>query len=224
MPLPHSAQPMTAYLPPARRLAGCFADDWLIIAEKPCGLLSVPGRGEHRPTACSPRAAGIPDALTVHRLDMSTSGILVLARGPEMHRRLSKMFQDRQVNKLYVAVLYGLLPYDEGGVDLPLIVDWPNRPKQKVDFDLGRPSQTRFRVLSRDTGKQTTRVALEPVTGRSHQLRVHMMSLQHPILGDDLYGGPAEKMADRLLLHAMDLGFKHPETGERMDFHSEPPF
>ena len=109
-------------------------------------------------------------------------------------------------------------------MDLPLIVDWPNRPKQKVDFDLGRPSQTRFRVLSRDTGKQTTRVALEPVTGRSHQLRVHMMSLQHPILGDDLYGGPAEKMADRLLLHAMDLGFKHPETGERMDFHSEPPF
>jgi len=125
---------MTAYLPPPPGASPVvFADDWLIIAEKPCGLLSVPGRGEHKADCLLSRVQQeYPDALTVHRLDMSTSGILVFARGPEMHRRLSKMFQDRQVNKLYVAVLYGLLPYDEGGVDLPLIVDWPNRPKQKV--------------------------------------------------------------------------------------------
>lgn len=217
---------MTAYLPPPPGASPIiFADDSLIIAEKPCGLLSVPGRGEHKADCLLSRLQQeYPDALTVHRLDMSTSGLLVFARGADMHRKLSKMFQDRQVDKRYCAVLAGLLPYDEGGVDLPLIVDWPNRPRQKVDFDEGRPSQTRFRVLSRDTEKQTTRVELEPVTGRSHQLRVHMMSLQHPILGDDLYGGPAEKMADRLLLHAMDLGFMHPATGERVDFHSEPPF
>lgn len=217
---------MTAYLPPPPGASPIIhVDDYLIIADKPCGLLSVPGRGEHKADCLLSRLQQeYPDALTVHRLDMSTSGLLVFARGADMHRKLSKMFQDRQVDKRYIAVLAGLLPHDSGGVDLPLIVDWPNRPRQKVDFDEGRPSLTRFRVISRDPASQTTRVELEPVTGRSHQLRVHMMSLQHPILGDDLYGGPAEKMADRLLLHAMDLGFTHPGTGERVDFHSEPPF
>ena len=217
---------MTAYLPPPPGASPViFADDYLIIAEKPCGLLSVPGRGEHKADCLLSRVQQeYPDALTVHRLDMSTSGLLVFGRGPEMHRRLSKMFQDRQVDKLYIAVLYGLLPYDEGGVDLPLIVDWPNRPKQKVDFDLGRPSQTRFRVLSRDPEKQTTRVALEPVTGRSHQLRVHLAAIGHPILGDVLYAGEHRLRAPRLLLHAASLQFPHPLSGEVCRFDCPPPF
>ena len=201
------------------------ADHEVLVVSKPSGLLSVPGRGEDRTDCLIARLRGaFPTVLLVHRLDLDTSGVMVFGLTPHAQRNLSRQFEDRKTKKVYVARLAGRLEPKSGTVDLPLIVDWPNRPKQKVDFDLGRPSQTRFRVLSRDTGKQTTRVALEPVTGRSHQLRVHMMSLQHPILGDDLYGGPAEKMADRLLLHAMDLGFKHPETGERMDFHSEPPF
>ena len=213
------------YQPTAEQPQVIHADHEVLVVDKPAGLLSVPGRGEDRADCLIERLRGaFPTILLVHRLDLDTSGVMVFGLTPHAQRNLSKQFEERRTKKTYVARLAGRLEPKTGTVDLPLIVDWPNRPKQKVDFDLGRPSQTRFRVLSRDTGKQTTRVALEPVTGRSHQLRVHMMSLQHPILGDDLYGGPAEKMADRLLLHAMDLGFKHPETGERMDFHSEPPF
>lgn len=214
---------MTAYLPPPPGASPVvFADDFLIIAEKPCGLLSVPGRGEHKADCLLSRVQSeYPDALTVHRLDMSTSGILVFARGADMHRRLSKMFQERQVDKLYVAVLAGLLPYDEGGVDLPLIVDWPNRPKQVVDRERGKPALTRWRVLARDAAAQRTRVELEPITGRSHQLRLHMASLGHPIVGDVLYDAAP---AQRVYLHARSLQFTHPVTGEALAFESAAPF
>ena len=217
---------MTAYLPPPDNgLAIIHVDAQIIVVDKPAGLLSVPGRGEGMDDCLASRVqARFPDALIAHRLDMSTSGLLVLARGAEMHRQLSRFFRERQIDKRYVAVVDGLMADDSGEIELPLICDWPNRPRQKVDFEVGKPSQTRFRVVSRDPAAHTTRVELEPVTGRSHQLRVHMASLGHPILGDDLYGGEATFRAERLLLHAMDLGLVHPLTTEAMQFHSDAPF
>lgn len=217
---------MTAYIPPADRgLALVFVDDSLLVVDKPAGLLSVPGRGADKADCLVARVqAEFPEALAVHRLDMSTSGLLILARGEEMHRQLSKMFRDRAVDKRYLAVVDGLLGTPAGEVDLPLICDWPNRPRQKVDFVLGKRSLTRFRRLECDCSRQTTRVELEPVTGRSHQLRVHMAALGHPILGDELYGGAAEFKAERLLLHAMDLDFAHPVSGSEIHLHCPPPF
>jgi tRNA pseudouridine32 synthase/23S rRNA pseudouridine746 synthase len=217
---------MTVYIPPADRgLALVFVDDSLLVVDKPAGLLSVPGRGADKADCLAARVQRVfPDALTVHRLDMSTSGLLLLARGEDMHRRLSRMFQERQIDKRYVAVVDGLLAEESGEVELPLICDWPNRPRQKVDFELGKRSLTRFRRLAMNPVDNTTRVELAPVTGRSHQLRVHMAELGHPILGDELYGGPAEFKAERLLLHAMDLAFVHPLSGETLLFHCPPPF
>ena len=217
---------MTTYLPPPDTgLAVIYVDDEIIVVDKPAGLLSVPGRGEGMDDCLASRVqARFPDALIAHRLDMSTSGLLVLARGAEMHRQLSRFFRERQIEKRYVAVVDGLMAEDDGEVSLPLICDWPNRPRQKVDFEIGKPSQTRFRVVYRDPASDTTRVELEPITGRSHQLRVHMASLGHPILGDDLYGGEATGKAERLLLHAMDLGLFHPLTGAAVQFHSDAPF
>lgn len=217
---------LTAYLPPPNLgLTLIHVDTDIIVVDKPSGLLSVPGRGEGMDDCLASRVqARFPDALIAHRLDMSTSGLLVLARGAEMHRRLSRFFRERQIDKRYLAVVAGLMADDRGEVELPLICDWPNRPRQKVDFEIGKPSLTRFRVISRDPVANTTRVELEPVTGRSHQLRVHLASLGHPILGDDLYGGEATALADRLLLHAMDLGLFHPATEAPVQFHSDAPF
>ncbi|HVZ29742.1 MAG TPA: RluA family pseudouridine synthase [Asticcacaulis sp.] len=201
-----------------------YADDHMLVADKPAGLLSVPGRGEANQDCLIRRVqADYPDALIVHRLDMATSGLLVLARGPEAHRALSRAFADRQVAKTYVAVVAGEVAADEGEIDLPLITDWPNRPRQMVDHTTGKPSLTRYRVLAR--GEGTSRVELQPVTGRSHQLRVHMLSLGHPILGDVFYASPDIAAASpRLLLHAERLEIPHPETGETMRFHAPAPF
>jgi tRNA pseudouridine32 synthase/23S rRNA pseudouridine746 synthase len=198
-----------------------YCDDFLLVVNKPAGLLAVPGRGENKQDCLSARVQQkFPDALVVHRLDMSTSGLLVFARGIEMQRRLSQMFREREIDKRYVAVVAGKLEPDTGEVNLPIVADWPNRPLQKVDFEQGKPSLTRYRVLSRtDTG---SRVELEPVTGRSHQLRLHMLSIGHPILGDPLYGD--ESSAPRLLLHATELRFTHPVSGEALNFVSPPPY
>ena len=217
---------LSAYLPPPDHgLAVIHVDASIIVVDKPAGLLSVPGRGEGMDDCLASRVqARFPDALIAHRLDMSTSGLLVLARGAEMHRELSRFFRERQIDKRYLAVVAGLLADDSGEVDLPLICDWPNRPRQKVDFAIGKASHTRYRVIGRDPLANTTRLELEPITGRSHQLRVHMAALGHPILGDDLYGGETTALADRLLLHAMDLGLVHPLTGEAVQFHSAAPF
>lgn len=214
---------MTLYSPPPDRgLSVIFSDASLIVVDKPSGLLSVPGRGADKADCLVSRAQKVfPDALAVHRLDMDTSGLLLLARGEEMHRQLSKQFRERHIDKGYIAVLAGLLADDAGQVDLPLICDWPNRPRQKVDFEIGKPSLTHFHVLSRDPVCQTTRVELTPVTGRSHQLRVHMASLGHPIIGDELYG---TETPGRLMLHAMDLAFTHPVSGVPLQFHCPPPF
>jgi tRNA pseudouridine32 synthase/23S rRNA pseudouridine746 synthase len=201
-------------------------DEALIAANKPAGLLAVPGRGEHKADCVWARVRALhEDALVVHRLDMATSGLLLLARGPTVQRALGHAFERRQVHKTYIAVVDGLLVQDSGEVDLPLIADWPNRPRQMVSQELGKPSLTRWRVLARDLQRQQTRVALEPVTGRSHQLRVHMAAIGHPIVGDEFYAPPAvHAAAPRLLLHAAELRFTHPATQQPCSLHSPVPF
>ncbi len=166
-----------------------------------------------------------PEALIVHRLDMGTSGIMVMARGKEMERALSILFQSRKVHKRYVAVVAGRMPQDAGEVNLPLITDWPNRPRQMVSFELGKPSCTRYQVRAYNPSTDTTLVELEPVTGRSHQLRVHLQALGHPILGDELYASPEIcGRAGRLLLHATAIRFPHPLTSAEVTVASPAPF
>lgn len=219
------------------------ADPHLLVLNKPSGLLAVPGRGSDKQDCLSSRVqAEYPDALIVHRLDMDTSGLLIMARGPESQRKLSMAFAARRVRKRYIAVVAGHLapPGTQDGwglIDLPLIVDWPNRPKSIVDHAQGKPSQTRWRVLEHSPRPQaaegreeraplpTTRLELDPLTGRSHQLRVHLQALGHPILGDPLYAPPAVlTAAGRLLLHASHLAFTHPVTGAEISFHCPPDF
>ena len=202
------------------------ADAALLVVSKPSGLLSVPGRGADKQDCLISRVHAIyPDALIVHRLDCDTSGLLVLARGKTMHRELSMLFQERQVDKRYVAVVAGEFAETTGEVCLPLVVDWPNRPLHKVDFATGKPSLTRYRVLGYDTTGDTSRVELTPLTGRTHQLRVHMQALGHPILGDTLYADMAARAkAGRLLLHAEMLAFTHPRSGDAMRFFAAAPF
>lgn len=214
---------MSSYHPPADAARTLFADAHLLVVSKPSGLLSVPGRGEDKADCLVARLqTEFPGALIVHRLDMSTSGLMLLARDAESHRLLSRQFETRAVEKRYEAMVEGCLAQDRGEIDLPLITDWPRRPLQKVDFEIGKPSLTHYAVLERDAASQRTRVALMPHTGRSHQLRVHMASLGHPILGDELYGHAVS--APRLLLHATTLQFTHPHSGEALRFHEDAPF
>jgi tRNA pseudouridine32 synthase / 23S rRNA pseudouridine746 synthase len=207
-------------------VAWVHVDDACIVIDKPSGLPAVPGRGEHLQDCMATRVqARYADALVVHRLDMATSGLLLFARGALAQRRLSAGFAAREVHKHYTAVVHGAVAQDEGEITLPLLTDWPNRPRQRVDFEHGKPSLTRYRVLARDTRQRTTRLALTPVTGRSHQLRVHLQALGHPILGDTLYAPAAvQAQAARLLLHADALGFAHPVSGEPLRFELPAPF
>jgi tRNA pseudouridine32 synthase / 23S rRNA pseudouridine746 synthase len=208
-----------------------FADEHLLVLDKPAGLLCVPGRGADKQDCLSVRVQQVyPDALVVHRLDMATSGLWLMARGSQAQRALGEAFAQRQVSKRYVALVAGrpgtsLPPDDWALIDLPIAADWPNRPRRIIQPERGKPSQTRWRVLSYDEQADVTRVALEPVTGRSHQLRVHLQALGHPILGDTLYA-PTEVQAraPRLLLHATELQFAHPVTGATMAFSSPAAF
>ncbi|MGL5002446.1 MAG: RluA family pseudouridine synthase, partial [Casimicrobium sp.] len=170
-------------------------------------MLSVPGRGPEKGDCAVARVQAIyPEALTVHRLDMETSGLMILARSIIAQSYLGKAFEKRLVEKQYIAIVAPIILGDKGEISLPLICDWPNRPRQMVDHTIGKPSLTRYRVLARDVHTNTTRVELSPVTGRSHQLRVHMNEIGHPILGDSLYGTDASRAASpRLLLHASRL-------------------
>ena len=216
-----------AYSPPADTgLDIRYFDADLLVVDKPSGLLSVPGRGSGMDDNLAKRVqARYPGALTVHRLDMDTSGLLVMARNAEVHRALGRLFELRQVDKEYIAVVAGLVADRERSIALPLIADWPNRPRQMVDFVQGKPALTHLEVLSYDAASDTTRVRLTPETGRSHQLRVHLQSICHPILGDDLYAPPEIlAQAPRLLLHAASLAFRHPVSGEWLAVHSDPPF
>ena len=201
-------------------------DECMIVLDKPPGLLSVPGRGPAHSDSLATRVqAAFSDARIVHRLDMATSGLLVMARGLEMERRLSIAFQQRRVEKRYLAVVAGRPSPEAGVVALPLIADWPNRPRQMIDFERGKPARTLWRALGYDPVLDATRVELTPITGRSHQLRVHMLSIGHPLLGDGLYAHEQALAAwPRLCLHACMLSLTHPQTGERMRFESPAPF
>ena len=206
-----------------------YFDDTIIVVDKPAGLLSVPGRGADKQDCLSYRVANsFSDALVVHRLDMATSGLLVLARSKASQRSLSLAFATRKVRKRYVAVVQGCIQpgADEWlTVDLPIQVDWPNRPLRVIAPQGGQHSVTRLRILEVDRQRQTSRVELEPLTGRTHQLRVHLQAIGHPIIGDVWYNPDAGRhTATRLLLHAQELCFAHPLTSAGIQFDSPAPF
>ncbi|NVJ96955.1 MAG: RluA family pseudouridine synthase [Alphaproteobacteria bacterium] len=214
-----------AYNPPTDPMLDIlYSDEDILILNKPSGLLSVPGKAEDMKDCLESRAqAAFTGARIVHRLDMETSGVIVMARHLDALRHLGRQFEDRKTEKTYEARVWGKVADYEGEIDLPLICDWPNRPKQMVCHERGKNAVTRYRVIAREA--DATRVALFPVTGRSHQLRVHMLSLGHPILGDNLYAtGAAFEAAPRLQLHAKTLSFTHPETAELVSFAAPVPF
>ena len=201
-----------------------FQDDDILVLNKPSGLLSVPGKAKEHADCLQTRAQRVfPTATVVHRLDMATSGLMVMALNRPAHRHISKQFELRETAKTYQAVVFATVQQDCGEINLPLICDWPNRPRQMVDHERGKKALTQWRVLERSNN--TTRLELKPITGRSHQLRVHMLSMQHPIIGDRLYAhDQALEMADRLNLHAMFLSFRHPVTEKMLLFKSKVPF
>ena len=201
-------------------------DTHLLVLDKPSGLLCVPGRGEDKQDCLSARAlARWPDALVVHRLDMATSGLVLMARSPAVQRALGDAFAKQEISKRYEAIVAGTLAEspDWSIIDAPIAADWPRRPMQKIDT-AGKPSITCWRALDRPH-EDTTRVLLEPRTGRTHQLRVHLAFIGHPILGDTLYAEDSVRdRSERLMLHASVLQFRHPASGETMRFESAPPF
>ena len=214
---------MTAYNPPMDPLDVIHQDHELLLVNKPSGLLSVPGRGPLLADCLISRIqADYPTALLVHRLDRDTSGVMVFALSPHAQRHLGLQFEKRQTQKTYVARVWGQMLTQSGTVDLPIIVDWPNRPRQMICHETGRAAQTDWHVIK--SSLQETRVKLSPKTGRSHQLRVHMLALGHPILGDPFYGPPESQAAPRLMLHSHRLRLRHPDGGEMMDFRAKIPF
>ena len=211
------------YSPPDTPLVFLHADHEILMVDKPAGLLSVPGKGPELADCLLARLEAVyPEVLLVHRLDRDTSGVMVFALTPHAQRHLGLQFEKRQVRKIYVARVAGRIDEDTGEVDLPLAVDWPNRPKQHVDHETGRPAQTEWKVLKRSADE--TRVRLFPKTGRSHQLRVHMREIGHPILGDPFYAEGAARDHPRLMLHSESLRIRHPDGGKGLTFRSPPPF
>ncbi|SLN58344.1 pseudouridine synthase [Ruegeria meonggei] len=211
------------YDPPKTPLDVLHEDASLIVVNKPSGLLSVPGRGEHLADCLLSRVqAAFPHALLVHRLDRDTSGVIVFAQTPHAQRHLGLQFEKRQTRKTYVARVLGRVAEKTGTVDLPLIVDWPNRPRQMVCHETGKFAVTDWRVIK--LGDEETRLRLFPKTGRSHQLRVHMLALGHPILGDPFYAKGAARDYPRLMLHSEELRLKNPEGGVSMKFRAKPDF
>ncbi len=217
---------MERYNPPLEPwLHILYQDAHIMVVNKPSGLLSVPGRApEHRDSIMSRIQAQYPLAQSVHRLDMATSGVIAVALTKAAERELKRQFREREPKKSYIARIWGHPAKHEGVVDLPLICDWPNRPKQKVCFETGKAAQTEYQVLSLDDDG-TARVLLKPITGRSHQLRVHMLALGHPILGDGFYAPLAvAALSDRLLLHAQELAITHPAFHSPIHFRCEADF
>jgi tRNA pseudouridine32 synthase / 23S rRNA pseudouridine746 synthase len=218
--------PKTFHYDPPREpwLDIVFEDEHILVLNKPSGLLSVPGKDPALFDSLQSRVVDrFPGAGTVHRLDKDTSGLIVMAKHKPAHRGLGIQFEKRLTRKTYIARLWGDTEGDEGLVDLPLATDWDNKPRQRVDYERGRTAQSEWKVIARESG--ITRVQLTPITGRTHQLRVHMLAIGHVILGDSFYAtGDALAAADRLQLHAAHLGFIHPMTGIQMDLRSEVPF
>lgn len=217
-----------SYTPPDDPLRILHEDAQILIVDKPAGLLSVPGKGADKADCLIARLARVfPDVLLVHRLDTDTSGVMVFALTKSAQGALGQQFEKRQTKKVYLARVWGRLEPREGTVDLPLIVDWPNRPRQHVNHETGKPAVTDWRVVKYTVPEakvQETRVRLMPLTGRSHQLRVHMAALGHPILGDPLYATGAARDYPRLMLHAESLRIRHPETGKSLSFSADCPF
>jgi len=215
--------PDFAYDPPDEPLRILHEDAAILVVDKPAGLLTVPGKLENRQDCLITRLqAARWDALTVHRLDCDTSGVIIFARTKQAQGFLGQEFEKRRAQKTYVARLLGRVEADQGTVDLPLGSDWEYRPRQKVDPVHGRPALTDWQVVERTDHE--TRVRLSPHTGRSHQLRVHMLALGHPILGDQIYAADTSKAHARLMLHAESLSLHHPTTGDRMTFTAPAPF
>lgn len=218
---------MLPYNPPAHTtLDILYEDDYLLVVNKPAGLLSVPGRGDEKKDCLISRVQLThPAALIVHRLDMATSGILVLALDKETHRLLSQQFQQREITKHYIAIVTGKLEQSAGLIDMPMICDWPNRPKQMIDTEQGKSAQTYYEVLTYSATDDTSQLRLKPVTGRTHQLRLHCQYIGHPIMGDELYADAIiSKASRRLLLHASLIRFMHPISAEPITIQSQVPF
>ena len=223
--LPEGPPPDFTYDPPGEPFLDLVhRDDEVLLLNKPSGLLSVPGKlAVHKDCLETRAQSRFPTAKPVHRLDMDTSGLLLMGLGDAAHRYLSIGFERRLVEKSYIAMVFGRMDKEEGLVNQPLICDWPNRPRQKIDYEQGKSSQTKWQVIGREG--EHTRVELTPLTGRSHQLRVHMASLGYPILGDKFYAhDEARAAAPRLMLHAQCLSFRHPIDGERVRFEAPCPF
>lgn len=214
---------MTEYCPPDTALDILHHDHEVLVVNKPSGLLSVPGKGPELADCLIARLQAVfPDVLLVHRLDRDTSGVMIFAMTRHAQRHLGLQFEKRMVKKTYVARVYGHLAERSGRVDLPLIVDWPNRPKQHVDHENGKQAITDWKVLRFEDG--ATRVRLTPQTGRSHQLRVHMLELGHAIMGDPFYATGPARDAPRLMLHAESLRIRHPDGGKGLTFKAKCPF
>ncbi|MDY6450230.1 pseudouridine synthase [Acinetobacter faecalis] len=213
------------YMPPQEPLSIVYEDDDLVVIEKPAELLSVPGRlPEHHDSAYLRVLEKYPNAKITHRLDMATSGILMFAKHRDAEVAISKMFQARTVTKNYIALVQGKLE-GEGSVDVPLITDWENRPRQMVHFELGKSAKTLYKALEYNAEEDITRVLLTPITGRSHQLRVHMMHIGHPITGDKIYHPePDLSSLNRMALHASYLAFKQPLSGKEVEIKGNVPF
>ncbi len=211
------------YCPPDTPLEIVHHDHLLLAVNKPAGLLSVPGKGAHLADCLMARVqAAFPEALLVHRLDRDTSGVMVFALAPAAQRHLGLQFEKRQTRKIYIARVWGEVAGASGTVDLPLCVDWPNRPRQMVDHANGRQAVTDWKVIRREPG--ATRMRLMPQTGRSHQLRVHMAEIGHPILGDPFYAEGPARAAPRLMLHSESLRLRHPDGGRGLTFRAPCPF
>lgn len=214
---------MTDYCPPDTPLDVLHEDHEILVVNKPAGLLSVPGKGPELADCLIARLEAVyPQVLLVHRLDRDTSGVMVFGLTPHAQRHLGLQFEKRQTKKTYLARVVGRLEPKTGTVDLPLIVDWPNRPLQKVDHETGKPAVTDWRVMK--VSDAESRVKLFPQTGRSHQLRVHMLALGHPILGDPLYAPETADQYPRMMLHAEELRLRHPDGGEGVKFRVAAPF
>ncbi len=217
---------MQYHPPPYSRLDILYEDESLLVVNKPSGLLSVPGRGEDKQDCMISRVQlSYPSALIVHRLDMATSGILVLALDKETHRLLSQQFQQRVIAKQYIAVVLGKPEPETGVIDAPMICNWPNRPKQMIDREQGKSAQTGYEIIDYCEQKQVSRLLLKPVTGRTHQLRLHCQFIGHPILGDTLYADEeTQSKSERLLLHASNICFEHPISTESLNIACKVPF
>jgi tRNA pseudouridine32 synthase/23S rRNA pseudouridine746 synthase len=211
---------------PAEPLLINHQDAFLLAVEKPGGLLAVPGRGADKQDCLLSRVQReFPSARVVHRLDMGTSGLMLFALDADTQRELGFLFEARRVAKQYIACVRGVPDPAEGEIDLPLVADWPRRPRQRVDFAAGKAAHTRYRMVEKNDDGDFSRVELIPTTGRSHQLRVHLAEIGHPILGDELYAdADSRRMSARLMLHAERLFFEHPRCPGRLNLHSPAPF